>query len=67
MTKNKDDRTPPPPGGRAAERLREFERARGLEPEQFKKGTKPAPGSDAADESAREGAQPPSPEKRRKK
>jgi hypothetical protein len=34
MTKRKDDSTPAPPGGRAAERLREFERARGLEPEQ---------------------------------
>jgi hypothetical protein len=43
MTKQKDDHTPIPPGGRAAERLREFERSRGLEPEQLKKGTKPAP------------------------
>jgi hypothetical protein len=32
MTTRKDDKTPPPSGGRAAERLREFERARGLRP-----------------------------------
>jgi hypothetical protein len=28
MTKRKDDETPDPPGGRAAERLREFEESR---------------------------------------
>jgi len=42
MTKRKDDSSPTPPGGRAAERLREFERARGLEPEQPERGKKPA-------------------------
>ena len=30
MTKRKDDDTQPPSGGRAAERLRQFEEARGL-------------------------------------
>ena len=30
MTKRKDDNTQPPSGGRAAERLRQFEEARGL-------------------------------------
>lgn len=30
MTKRKEDDTPPRPGGRAAERLRQFEEARGL-------------------------------------
>lgn len=30
MTQRKDDHTPPPPGGRAAERLRQFEEARGI-------------------------------------
>jgi len=58
MTKRKDDTRPAPPGGRAAERLREFERARGLEPEQLKKGTKPTP--KGAGESA---DAPPEPEK----
>jgi hypothetical protein len=32
MTKRPNDNTPPPPGGRAAERLREFEAARGITP-----------------------------------
>lgn len=75
MTKIKDDSTPVPPGGRAAERLREFERARGLEPEQLepeqlkpeqlKKGTKPTPGGagESADTPARDGPAPPGPEK----
>ena len=40
MTKRPDDNTPDKPGGRAADRLREFERARGLGPEQLKKGSK---------------------------
>jgi hypothetical protein len=30
MTKRKGDQTPPPSGGRAAERLRQFEEARGI-------------------------------------
>jgi hypothetical protein len=70
VTKIKDDSTPVPPGGRAAERLREFERARGLEPEQLKpeqlkKGTKPTPGGagESADTPARDGPAPPGPEK----
>jgi hypothetical protein len=44
MTKRKDDSNPAPPGGRAAERLREFERARGLEPEQPETDKKPTSG-----------------------
>jgi hypothetical protein len=55
MTKLKDDPKPTPLGGRAAERLREFERARGLEPEQLKKREKPTPdgAGDSADMSTR--------------
>ena len=34
MVRRKNDPTPVPPGGRAAERLRQFEQARGLEPSQ---------------------------------
>ncbi len=34
MVGRKNDPTPSPPGGRAAERLRQFEQARGLEPSQ---------------------------------
>jgi hypothetical protein len=34
MVKRRGDKTPEPPGGRAAERLRMFEEARGLTPEQ---------------------------------
>ena len=59
MTKRKGDDTQPPPGGRAAERLRQFEEARGLrkpgqpaekerqpgKPEADKSGT-PAPDRD---------------------
>jgi hypothetical protein len=41
MTKRKDDSNRDPPGGRAAERLREFERARGLKPEQPERDKKP--------------------------
>lgn len=66
MTKRKDDSTQAPPGGRAAERLREFERARGLEPEQLKKGKKPAAGSadEAPDAPVRDRPAPPGPKKK---
>ena len=66
MTKRKDDSTQAPPGGRAAERLREFERARGLEPEQLKKGKKPAVGSadEAPDAPVRDRPAPPGPKKK---
>lgn len=43
MTKRKCDDKPPPPGGRAAERLREFERARGIEPDQPPPEADPVP------------------------
>ena len=67
MTKRKGDSTPTPPGGRAAERLREFERARGLEPEQLKEGTKPTISSagESADAPARGGPTPPRPKKKK--
>jgi len=57
MTKRRGDPTPTPPGGRSAERLREFERARGLDLDQPKKGTKPTPGGsdESRDESPPEG------------
>ena len=39
MVKRRGDKTPEPPGGRALERLRLFEEARGIAPKQ--KGKKP--------------------------
>jgi hypothetical protein len=49
MTARKEDSTPPPPGGRAAERLREFEEARGLRPpkRQSRTSASDASGSEA--------------------
>lgn len=48
MVKRRGDKTPDPPGGRAAERLRMFEEARGLrptqEPQPVKDGRKPKKG-----------------------
>jgi hypothetical protein len=65
VTKHKDDHTPDPSGGRAAERLREFERARGLEPDQLKKGTKSAQRGvgESTETPARDRAAPPKPKK----
>jgi hypothetical protein len=40
MVKRRGDKTPEPPGGRAAERLRMFEESRGLAPEKQTKQTK---------------------------
>lgn len=39
MTARRQDNKPVPPGGRAAERLREFEEARGLRPPKRRPGT----------------------------
>ena len=50
MTGRKQDATPPPPGGRAAERLRQFEEARGLRPAKRRPGTGDACGSEASDD-----------------
>ena len=46
MVKRRGDKTPEPPGGRAAERLRMFEEARGIvpkEPAKNKKKRDPGP------------------------
>jgi len=40
MVKRRGDKTPEPPGGRAAERLRMFEESRGLVPEKQAKSKK---------------------------
>jgi hypothetical protein len=42
MVKRRGDQTPEPPGGRAAERLRMFEQARGLVPEEDTKNKQTA-------------------------
>jgi hypothetical protein len=42
MVKRRGDQTPEPPGGRAAERLRMFEQARGLLPEEDTKNKQAA-------------------------
>ena len=52
MTRRPGDDTPEPPGGRAAERLREFLEQRGLTPDKNDAGTPadaPEPDDDAID------------------
>ena len=47
MVKRTGDTEPEPPGGRAAERLRQFERARGCDPADPSQGTEQSPDSPA--------------------
>ncbi len=66
MVARKGDKTPPPPGGRAAERLREFEQARGLRSPEARSGTSGSETSDHdtsgdAEKSRRAEPKPPKP------
>jgi hypothetical protein len=59
MVGRKNDPTPSPPGGRAAERLRQFEQARGLEPSQpAVPARKKGPGTEEGQEKAETPARP---------